>query len=298
MKRIGLVANVTKPLFWEQLPQLLKGLAGNDVTVFISDAIAAEAGDPSLFNHLQVLPNDRLPETCDIILAVGGDGTILRTVNLVGEKETPVLGINVGGLGFLTEIPLETFTEEFSHILSGNYRLEKRIMLRADISGETNPVFALNELVLDKGVSVRVIMVEVLVDGHFLNAYVADGLLISTPTGSTGYSLSAGGPIVVPSTEALIINPICPHSLTNRPVIIPADARIETVTRTESPDFIVSLDGQQAINCPTRTRVVIQKADFYANLVKPRESSFFDLLHNKLNLGKDFRDKNRWSHNS
>ncbi len=297
--KYGLIANTHKPIFWEKLPEFLTWFANQNIPLVLAEAIPAEAPEPlPLLEQFPILPPAELVQQCDMILAIGGDGTILRTVHTVLDLERPILGINVGGLGFMTEIPMESFFREFTKILKGEYQVEKRLVLKGEITGIAAPVYALNEILVDKGGSVRVIQIEVNIDGQFLNSYVADGLIISTPTGSTGYSLSSGGPIIVPSTEVLIINPICPHSLTNRPVVIPADSHIEITTRTEAPEFIASADGQNAIPCPTRTQIRIERAPFCAHLVKPRESTFFQLLHHKLGWGSDFRDKQRWSHNS
>ena len=295
--KIGLVANTGKPFFWEQYPAILALFAKQEVTLTIAESIANAPENPGI-SQPPVTPDELLPHRCDMILAVGGDGTMLRTIAMIGAKETPVLGINVGGLGFLTEILLESFADEMTKVLAGEYRLEKRQILKADVEGLDKPLYALNEIVLDKGGAIRVIEIEVHIGGEYLNAYVADGLLISTPTGSTGYSLSSGGPIIVPSTNALIINPICPHSLTNRPVIVPSDSKIEIIVRTEAPAFIVSPDGQEVYPRPTRTKICVERAQHSAILVKPLHSNYYRLLHSKLNWGKDFRDKNRWSHNS
>jgi NAD+ kinase len=295
--KIGIVANTTKPLFWKYLPELLDWFAGQSTEIVISENITHSEEFPGGIK-IESLPEHELPNHCDMLLAMGGDGTILRTIATIGNIETPILGVNLGGLGFLTEITIEKFTDEMSDILKGHYRIEERLMLHGQIDGIDEPLYALNEIVLDKGGSVRVIEIEVHIDGHLLNAYVADGLLISTPTGSTGYSLSSGGPIVAPTTDALVINPICPHSLTNRPVIIPAESKIDAVVRTESEHFIISPDGQKIYRCPSRTHIAIQQAAHNANLVKPLHSNYYQLLHNKLNWGKDFRDKRRWSHNS
>lgn len=294
--KFGLLANTRKELFWKALPNLLKWFTNQQVPVSISNRIAE--GATTLLDGFPVLPEEELPDFCDMILAIGGDGTILSTVHLIGNRATPILGINVGGLGFLTEIPLENFMEEFEKILEGKYRIEKRLMLQGTIDGNPEPLYALNEILIDKGNSVRVIQIEMEVDGQFLNNYIADGVLVSTPTGSTGYSLSSGGPIIVPSTNVLMINPVCPHSLTNRPTIIPADAIIKAIIRTEHPEFIIAADGRDVHYCKTRTQLTVQTAPFCAHLVKPLDSSYFHLLHSKLNWGKDFRDKKRWSHDS
>lgn len=294
--KFGLLANTRKELFWKALPNLLKWFTNQQIPVVISNRIA-ENGDVSL-DGFPIFPEEELPDYCDMILAIGGDGTILSTVHLIGDRATPILGINVGGLGFLTEIPLENFMEEFEKIVEGKYRIEKRLMLEGHINDNPEPLFALNEILIDKGSSVRVIQIEMEVEGQFLNSYIADGVLISTPTGSTGYSLSSGGPIVVPSTNVLVINPICPHSLTNRPTIIPADVILKAIIRTEHSEFIIAADGRDVHYCGTRTQLTVKKAPFCAHLVKPLDSNFFHLLHSKLNWGKDFRDKKRWSHDS
>lgn len=291
-----MIANIHKELFWKKLPGLLNWLKKQKVSLIFSNRIV----EHKLFtlDTVSAMTEEELTRHCDMLLAFGGDGTMLHTVQLVGGKETPVLGINVGGLGFLTEIPLGKFTSAFESILRGEYRIEKRLIIKAIINDDPKPLYGLNEIVLDKGNSVRVIQIRVEVNQQLLNSYVADGLLISTPTGSTGYSLAVGGPIVVPTSHVFIINPISPHSLTNRPVIIPADASIATVVRTEYPEFIVGADGRDVRFCKTRTKIVFNKAEFCANLVKPLNSNFLKILHGKLNWGEDFRNKKRWSHHS
>lgn len=294
----GLVANVNKVLFWEKLPDFLNWFEKYNLPLTISQSIYDHKKFPKEFHHLSALPEVDLPSHCQMVLAIGGDGTILRAVQNIGERETPILGINVGGLGFLTEIRLDNFTAEFTNICRGEFFIEKRFMLKAQIDDKSQPLYALNEILIDKASSIRVIQIQIDIDGHFLNSYVADGLLVSTPTGSTGYSLSSGGPIMVPSADVLVINPICPHSLTNRPIIIPANAKIRAMVRTESAKFNVAADGRDVRRCKTRTELDIEKAEFCANLVKPLNSNFYHLLHSKLNWGKDFRDIRRWSHNS
>ncbi len=296
--KFGLVANDRKKLFWRKLPQLLKWFRANDISLLLSKRITDHENFDGNSQEFQICPEAELHHNCDMILAIGGDGTILRTVQTIAAKETPILGINVGGLGFLTEIPLEDFTKEFKKILAGEYRIEKRLMIKGNIKGDPEPLYALNEITIDKGSSVRVIEIKVDVDRKNLNSYIADGLLISTPTGSTGYSLSSVGPIVVPSAEVLLINPICPHSLTVRPIIIPADVHIKATVRTEHSEVIIAADGRDVRRCKSRTEMTIEKAPFSANLVKPLDSNFFQLLQNKLNWGKDFRNKNRWSFDS
>lgn len=293
---ITILANVRKPLFWKHFPQLMMWLREKGVNIRLSRQIAEEANFP--LTDVEVVDEENLPPDCEMIVAFGGDGTILRTVQLVGEKQIPILGVNVGGLGFLTEIPLERFETIFGEILEGKYFIEDRVMLEAYIEGERRPIRALNEIVIDKASSPRVIQITVYVDHKYLNNYIADGLLISTPTGSTGYSLSIGGPIVVPSNRVLIINPISPHSLTNRPVIVPDTVQIETTIFSEYPEIMIAGDGRDVRYCRNRTRMTVTQCPYVARLVKHRDSDFFALLRNKLHWGEDFRNKDRWSYHS
>ncbi|MFQ5584316.1 MAG: NAD(+)/NADH kinase [Calditrichia bacterium] len=294
--KLGITANTRKDLFWDALPGLLKWLSGKKVPFVLSKKIVADS--PYSLKKYDSKPMKEIPDHCDMILAFGGDGTILRTARTVGERQTPILGVNVGGLGFLTDVPLNQFEKIITDILEGNYHIEERLMLKGLIGDDPKPLFALNDIVMDKGRSPRVIEVRIDVNDQYLNAYIADGLIISTPTGSTGYSLSSGGPITVPSSKVLIINPICPHSLTNRPVIIPHTSLVKATLRSESEEIIVSADGADTRSCKSHTHLTIEKAPFAAHLVKPPGSDFFKLLQTKLNWGEDFRNKSRWSYNS
>ncbi|MGH1366224.1 MAG: NAD(+)/NADH kinase [Calditrichia bacterium] len=295
-KTFGVTVNTKKQLFGNKLPELLQWFRENKVSVIFDENIPTDYEID--IAPYATLPKSRLVKEVDMILAFGGDGTILHTVQMIRELETPILGINVGGLGFMTEITLEEFCHRFHPIMAGEFRIEDRLMLRGDIEGDDKPLYALNEMVIEKGSSVRVIQIHTEVNGCYLNSYVSDGLIISTPTGSTGYSLSSGGPVVVPDNNVMIINPICPHSLTNRPIILSAMSTIRVKTRTEHPEFIIAADGQDLRHCKTRTAFHIKRAEFSARLVKPLDSNFYTLLHDKLDWGKDLRDKSRWSHDS
>ncbi len=294
--KIGINANTRKKLFWEKFPDILQWVSKRNVQIILTEKIVEDA----LFS-LKKYPSENLrelPEHCDMIFAFGGDGTILNTAQHVGVRETPILGINVGGLGFLTEVPLPECEKAFDKILEGKYDIEERTMLKAQGDGDPVPFYALNDIVIDRGKFIRVIEVKIDINKKYLNSYVADGLLISTPTGSTGYSLSSGGPIIFPSSRVLIINPISPHSLTNRPVIIPDTSVVEATVSSEFPEITVAADGMDARYYETGAHLLIEKAPFTARLVKPVGSDFFALLRNKLNWGEDFRLKNRWGHGS
>jgi len=294
--KFALIANVRKKLFWERLPYLLSWFKKHRVEVALSEQIVETSQFP--IRDFPTFSEKHIDKGFDMILAFGGDGTILKTVQLVYHEQIPILGVNVGGLGFLTEIPLEKFEVIFEEILQGRYHIEERLMVRATIEGDSRPIYALNEITIDKGSSPRVIQITTKVNERYLNNYIADGLLISTPTGSTGYSLSVGGPIVIPSTKVLIINPIAPHSLTNRPVILPDTVKISATVYTEHPEVVVVGDGRDVRYCKSRTRILIEKAEYTTRLVKHEKSDFFALLNSKLRWGEDFRDKSRWSYDS
>jgi len=248
------------------------------------------------YTNLQKMPEDYVLERADLLVTLGGDGTILRTVQAVGAKSTPVLGVNLGGLGFLAETPPELLIPHLQSYLQSKYVMERRSLLQCTVPERHETHFAFNDLVLDKAGFSRVIEIITMVDGRLLNSYIADALILSTPTGSTGYSLSAGGPIVIPETRVFLINPICPHSLTNRPVVIPDESTIQLTVYTEHKEVYLFRDGQMVASYPSGTVFEINKAPFMVNLVKMKSGSFFETLRNKLHWGEDFRDKKRWSY--
>jgi NAD+ kinase len=294
MKVIGIFANPHKKKLLEKLPYFLQLLKKAGVRILLPQGIFEEK--IVALKKYEMLPIQDLPRNSDMIFTFGGDGTVLRTVHVIKEQETPILAINVGGLGFLTEVLLDDFSDAVTAIKNGNYRIEDRLVLEGRIENDEKPLYALNEISFEKGRSPRVIEIKIDIDGRYFNDYVADGLIISTPTGSTGYSLSSGGPIVVPSSRCIILNPICPHSLTNRPVIIPDSSNIKSQIFTDLPEVIVSADSQDIREVPNGTVIKIQKANFNARLVKYPDSDYFNLLRNKLSWGEDFRNKLRWSH--
>ncbi|MFZ0389904.1 MAG: NAD(+)/NADH kinase [Calditrichia bacterium] len=295
MPAFGLFGNPQKKIIAEKLPDLLKIMNGPDVKVFCAEDMFGGKVPEGL--SCEVLPPAEVPGNCDMVIVFGGDGTILRAAHNIGSRQTPILGVNVGGLGFLTEVLLEDFGPVFNQILKGDYRTEKRLMLQGVINDEKEPLFALNEFTVEKGRSTRVIEVKVHIDGIFFNDYIADGLIFSTPTGSTGYSLSSGGPIVVPTSRSIILNPICPHSLTNRPVIMPADCTITAEIYTDFPQILLSADNQEVREIPSNTHFRMERAPFDAHLVKLPNSDYFSLLRDKLGWGGDFRNKDRWTYN-
>ena len=250
------------------------------------------------YRNLKILPVEEILARADLLVTLGGDGTILRTVQAIGDREIPILGVNLGGLGFLAETPPELLIPNLQSYLMGKYLVESRKLLNCLVVDRDERFFALNDFVFDKAGFSRVIEIITMVDGSLLNSYIADALILSTPTGSTGYSLSAGGPIVLPGTEVFIINPICPHSLTNRPVVVPDTATISIKVYTEHKEFFLFRDGYKVDSYPSGTSFELTKAPFFAKLVKVKKRSFIETLRNKLHWGEDFRNKNRWSYHN
>jgi NAD+ kinase len=218
---------------------------------------------------------------CELMLALGGDGTILRAVHLMGERQKPVLGINLGSLGFLTETSQGEMWQTLEQAASGRYSIEERAVIEGKTGGKS--FFALNDF--DIRVPTRLVELNVSVGGEFLSRYYADGMLISTPTGSTAYSLAAGGPIVEPTMEVMVITPICPHTLSIRPMIVPMDKTVEVTVHGKREEAIMVVDGQKSHSFRDGENVIFQKAGRKVLLVKTAKSSFYNILRTKLKWG-------------
>lgn len=237
------------------------------------------------------------PKT-DLVLTFGGDGTILYTANQIVDKQIPILGLNLGGLGFLADINVDELINAMEYILHDEYVIEHRNILEVYAEVSKQKRYAINDVVFDKAGFQRVIEIQVYLDNSFINGYIADGLIISTPTGSTGYNLSSGGPIVLPGTGVNIINPICPHSLTARPLVIPANKEITVHVNTEFSHFICHTDGQEFGSFKSGSSFKIRNSPYQLKLVKLPERDFFKTIRDKLRWGHDFRNKKRWSYGS
>ncbi len=225
----------------------------------------------------------------DLIVVLGGDGTMISTARLTGDKEVPVLGINYGSLGYLTEFRIEEMFPALEKILEGNYQIDRRVMLDVEhlrggeklVSGRV-----LNDVVINKAAITRIIEIEVELNNLFVNSFRADGLIVSTPTGSTAYNLSAGGPIIYPSMNAVVLTPICPFTLTNRPIVVPDEDEIKIKLKNEIEGVILTLDGQIGHQIKADDRVLIRKSATTFNLVQPSNRNYFDVLRNKLKWGR------------
>jgi NAD+ kinase len=227
--------------------------------------------------------------SADLIVVLGGDGTMISTSRLIGDTDVLVLGINYGGLGYLTDFRIEEMFPALEAIIAGQYSIDRRMMLDAEHWSGSEKLSAgrvLNDVVINKSALARIIDIEVKLNGLFVNTFRADGLIVSTPTGSTAYNLSAGGPIVFPSMKAVLLTPICPFTLTNRPLVIPDSDTIELSLMNDQEGVVLSLDGQTGYPMKAADRVVIRKSTTTFNLVQPANRNYFDVLRDKLKWGR------------
>jgi NAD+ kinase len=241
----------------------------------------------------RAVPEKDLPARCDMLISLGGDGTILRLARQVAEKGTPLLGVNLGKLGFLAEVSVEDLDACLTEVLKGDYFIVDRMMLQATILKNSKTYIALNDIVVDKFGSSRVVNFETHVNGEYLATFTADGIILSTPTGSTAYAMANGGPIVTPHNRAITISPICPHSLTARPVIVPDDSIIRIKVVSSENKVHITADGQDEVLVRPPTEIRIKRSPFSAKLVKRRNTSYYDILRKKLNWGQDLRTGKR-----
>ena len=234
--------------------------------------------------------NEDLPANIDFLFSLGGDGTFLETVRIVRDSGIPVLGVNIGRLGFLSYISQENMTESLESVFSGNFDIEERMLLKVEVPGVDLDAWsvALNEVRIYK-TSGSLITIHVKVNDEFLSAYWADGLLLSTPTGSTAYNLSVGGPIVVPETHNFVLSPIAPHNLTVRPLVLPDSSVLQMSVDTRDPQFQLAIDSH-TIDLDVDSTVVIRKAEYTMKMIRIENISFYSTLRNKLMWGADKRN--------
>jgi len=238
---------------------------------------------------IEAVDAEKFQTEADLIVVLGGDGTMISTARLTGDKEVPVLGINYGSLGYLTEFRIEEMFLALEKILEGDYQIDRRVMLDVEHLRDGEKLAlgrVLNDVVINKAALARIIEIEVELNNLFVNSFRADGLIVSTPTGSTAYNLSAGGPIIYPSMNAVVLTPICPFTLTNRPIVVPDEDEIKIKLKNEIEGVILTLDGQIGHQIKANDRVLIRKSATTFNLVQPSNRNYFDVLRNKLKWGR------------
>jgi NAD+ kinase len=264
------------------LPDLIGWLKGKGSEVYMEEDFAENLPVKGCAPH-------EMASFVEMVVVLGGDGTMLRAARLMAEKDVSLVGVNLGGLGFITEVSKEDLYDTLEKVLKGDYRKEKRIMLHAQVirgGKKTADFTALNDIVISKGTLARLIDLQTIVDDTHVNLFKADGIIVATPTGSTAYSLSAGGPILHPSLRGIIITPICPHTLTNRPIVLSDEVKIEIALRSESEGVYLTYDGQEGFSIEKDDVVSIEKSFFATKLIVPKKSNHFKVLREKLKWGE------------
>jgi len=277
MKKIGIIAKKV-PEAINAVRDILPLLDKKDFKIFIEEDVASVL-------KIKGYPRQEIPSKVEIIIVFGGDGTLLSVARLVGKKGVPILGVNLGGLGFITEIARDKICKEIiDKILREKYHFEERIMLCAEVYRGREVISqhaALNDVVINKSALSRMIELEIYINNQYVTAFRADGLIISTPTGSTAYSLAAGGPILYPTLETFVITPICPHTLTNRPIVI-SDKFVVDVNIKNGDDVYLTMDGQEGVSLKVLDKVQIKKADFKTRFLLLHKRNYFEILRTKL----------------
>lgn len=284
IKKVGIVSKPRKAEVREVVQPLLDWLRAHSIEAYIDK----ETGS-ILEDHNRCLTRNEMPSHVDLMVVLGGDGTLLAAARALNRKPVPLLAVNLGGLGFLTTVTRDELFPTLEGVLEGTYRSEKRVqiegaLIRADEAIAT--FLALNDVVVNKGAIARILDFEVRVDGKLISTYKSDGLIVATPTGSTAYSLAAGGPIVAPTVAAFVVTPICAHTLTNRPLVLPDTATIELAVKAQREAAYLTVDGQMGLTARSEDIVRMKKADSSVEIIQSRTRDYFATLREKLKWGE------------
>jgi NAD+ kinase len=285
IKTVGIISRPRREDIARVVPPLVDWLQAHGAEA-ICDSETSDCFGPLA---VKARKREELPGCTDLLIVLGGDGTLLSAARLAAERKVPILAVNLGGLGFLTTVSQDEIYSILEEIFTGKHRVSERVMLEAEIFRNGNAIrrqIALNDAVLNKAALARIMDLELRVDGEYVTTYKADGLILSTPTGSTAYSLAAGGPIVYPIVEAFVVTPICPHTLTNRPLVIPDSVTIEVEFKAGDGTVFLTLDGQIGIELMRGDHVRVRKAAEKLLLVRPAKKTYFQILRNKLKWGE------------
>jgi NAD+ kinase len=284
IKRVGIISKPRKVEVRQLVGPLVEWLRERSIEVAIDKETGTILESPG-----PCLTRNEMPSQVDLIVVLGGDGTLLAAARVLNRKPVPILAVNLGGLGFLTVITQEELFPTLETVLAGNYRSEQRVQIEGELIRADEVIssfLALNDAVVNKGAIARILDFEVLVDGKFISTYKSDGLIVSTPTGSTAYSLAAGGPIVAPSVAAFVVTPICAHTLTNRPLVLPDSATIEVVVKTQREAAYLTVDGQMGITAHSEDIIRMKKACSTVEIIQPPARDYFEILREKLKWGE------------
>lgn len=285
IKTVGIISRPRREDIARVVPPLVNWLLAHGAAV----ACDSETCECLGALNVKALKREELPGCADLLIVLGGDGTLLSAARLAVERKVPILPVNLGGLGFLTTVAQDEIYSILEEIFAGKHRVSERVMLESEIVRAGSVIrrqIALNDAVLNKSALARIMDLELRVDGEYVTTYKADGLIISTPTGSTAYSLAADGPIVYPTVEAFIVTPICPHTLTNRPLVIPDSATIEVDFKSEDAAVFLTLDGQVGIELVRGDHIRVRKAPNKLLLVRPAKKTYYQILRSKLKWGE------------
>ncbi|MCU1274809.1 MAG: kinase [Bryobacterales bacterium] len=280
---VGIISKPDVPAAEQLVPQLIAWLAERGIKVRYDEETATYAGTRD------GIPRDAVPEGADLVIVLGGDGTLLSAARAIKGREVPLFPVNLGGLGFLTAISMNEIFPELERAFRGEHRIGKRKLLEAELlrgDQQIGRYDALNDVVVTKSSIARMIDLDTHVDQMFVCRYKADGLIVATPTGSTAYSLSAGGPIIFPSVGAICLTPICPHMLTNRPVIVPDTSAIRITVQAEDQSAFLTIDGQIGEPLLQGDQIVCRSSNYALMLIRPPRMLFFDVLRQKLKWGE------------
>lgn len=281
-KSVGIL---TKPKFPEverTLRDMVSWLRARSIDVILDTTSAILLGEQGGYQKTQ------LANKADVLFVLGGDGTMLNAARLAGERSIPILGVHMGGLGFLTEVRLENLYPSLERVFANDFVLDERLMLQTHVHRHGETVargVVLNDVVISKGTLARMIELKIAIQGRFVTNLRGDGLIVSSPTGSTAYSLSAGGPIIDPAVQSLILTPVCPHTLTHRPLIVPGNVEIDVTLTSKDDGAMATLDGQVGVAITQGDTVVIQTSEHRTRLIRFPESNYYDVLREKLKWG-------------
>jgi NAD+ kinase len=288
---IGIDANTNKAKVYEVISALVKSLKENGFDYLLMDTISEKGNQ-----LLEKIPKNKFAESkklckkSDMIISIGGDGTMLTTAYWAQFHNKPVLGVNLGKLGFLAEVNINQMDTFIKEIKDGNYEIEERMIISGECIGhQCEKLYGINDIVIDKGGWPKMIELEINIGGKYVTTFSADGLIVATPTGSTGYSISTGGPIVSPKADVITLSPISPHSLTMRPIVLPGNDEIKIKTSSFHKELLVNCDGQRVFAFPPPLEIKIKKSERPFKLVHTSLTNYFETLRSKLLWGIDLR---------
>lgn len=292
--KLGISPNYIKTDIFEFVNLLISKLQKSNVEFVLSDSvIKLNNVSPDYWDAFTLFSEETLADNCDVIISIGGDGTLLQSAFNSKNSETPLLGVNFGKLGFLAEFDASQVDELIEYLKNGNLEIETRNALDAKcISEECEGLYAINDIVIDRGKYPKMIEISIEIDGEYVSTFSADGIIIATPTGSTGYSLSTGGPIVSPKTESITLSPISAHTLSMRPLVISSNQDVVIRAKSQFEDIQIICDGQRVSFAKSPVEIKITKSKHDLKLVHNKEKHYFKILRKKLHWGLDLRVPN------